>query len=39
MITVQFDIALIDRPKEPPMGVGESSASPVAAVIANAVSM
>jgi nicotinate dehydrogenase subunit B len=32
-----LDIALIDRPNEPPMGVGEASASPVAAAIANAV--
>jgi nicotinate dehydrogenase subunit B len=32
-----LDIALIDRPSEPPMGVGEASASPVAAAIANAV--
>jgi nicotinate dehydrogenase subunit B len=32
-----LDIALIDRPNEPPMGVGEAPASPVAAAIANAV--
>jgi nicotinate dehydrogenase subunit B len=32
-----LDIALIDRPDEPPMGAGEASASPVAAAIANAV--
>jgi nicotinate dehydrogenase subunit B len=32
-----LDIALIDRPSEPPLGVGEASASPVAAAIANAV--
>ena len=32
-----LDIALIDWPNEPPMGVGEASASPVAAAIANAV--
>ena len=32
-----LDIALIDRPNEPPMGVGEAAASPVGAAIANAV--
>jgi nicotinate dehydrogenase subunit B len=30
-----LDIALIDRPSERPMDVGEASASPVAAAIAN----
>jgi CO/xanthine dehydrogenase Mo-binding subunit len=32
-----LDIALIDRPSQPPMGAGEAPASPVAAAIANAV--
>jgi len=32
-----LDIALIDRPSQPPMGVGEAATSPVAAAIANAV--
>jgi len=35
--TPEVEIALIDRPDEPPLGVGEAFAGPVAAAIANAV--
>jgi CO/xanthine dehydrogenase Mo-binding subunit len=33
----KLDIALIDRPKEKPVGAGEAACSPVGAALANAV--
>ncbi|RAI45758.1 xanthine dehydrogenase family protein molybdopterin-binding subunit [Rhodoplanes roseus] len=33
----KLDIALIDRPTEPPLGAGEAACAPVAAALANAV--
>ena len=33
----KLEIALIDRPMEPPLGAGEAASAPVAAALANAV--
>ncbi len=33
----KLDIALIDRPSEPPLGAGEAATAPVAAALANAI--
>ena len=33
----KLDIALIDRPDEPPLGAGEAASAPVAAALANAI--
>ena len=33
----KLDIALVDRPTEPPLGAGEAACAPVGAALANAV--
>ena len=33
----KLEIALIDRPTEPPLGAGEAASAPVGAALANAV--
>jgi CO/xanthine dehydrogenase Mo-binding subunit len=33
----KLEIALIDRPTEPPLGAGEAASAPVAAALANAI--
>jgi CO/xanthine dehydrogenase Mo-binding subunit len=33
----KFDIDLVDRPSEPPLGCGEAASTPVGAALANAV--